>query len=103
MPFFLLFRAFDGIIRLIGIGGESIKESQQLLHVGVEATKGAEAARAGELSRAGRFSRFLRPIARIPRLLKLESKEAKEEEKEYLKFFEEPIEIIENKFKKIKR
>jgi len=78
-PFFLLFRAFEGVTAVLRIG-ETTERGQKLLHEGLELQKeGArlvqeieKAARVGkEATLAGRFARFIRPVTRLPRILKI--------------------------------
>ena len=115
IPFFWIFRAFEGFARIFGLIEETTKEGQQILHVGVELARGEEGA--AKVGRAGRLERFLRPISRVSRFLKLKPKEYEKEGKEYLKegkkyaregkeyleFFEEPVEKeVKNIFKEAK-
>ena len=80
-PFYLFIRAIEEIYVFLKISG-TIKETQSLAHLGLEAKEITaieketvkimrEAEKAGKFSRSGFAVRFLRPITRIPRLLKI--------------------------------
>ena len=98
-PFFLLFRAFEGIFGLLGRSvSEGAQTVQSFVHTGLEVEKegvkvaevvskeggkvietttrevariAREAEKLGKVSRSTRFTRFLRPIFRLPRFIKL--------------------------------
>ncbi len=94
LPFFLVFRALEGFARLFGLISETAKESQQVLHAGVELSKGfsrtgIEVEEIAGLSRGERFARFLRPLARSPRLLKFR-RTFEIKGKELKNFFDKP-------------
>ena len=80
-PFYLFIRAIEEIYLLFKIS-DTIKESQSLAHLGLEAKEITaieketakivrEAEKVGKFSRSRFAVRFLRPITRIPRLLKI--------------------------------
>lgn len=108
IPFFWIFRAFEGFARIFGLVEETTKEGQQILHIGVEIAKGEEGV--VKASRASRFEKFLKPLSRTPRFLKLKPEEYEKDSKKYIKegkacyhFFEEPIEAeVKNTFKEAK-
>ena len=112
IPFFLVFRFFEGLARLFGLVEETAREGQKALHAGVEISRefskvGLEAEEVAKLSRSERFIRFLRPIARSPRLLKFMGEEFPKSN-QFLHFFDEPevknYKKVENKidFKPVK-
>jgi len=73
-PFFLLFRLFEELGILLGLG-ERIGSAQLIFHEGVEIEKEAEGIikegeKISKVSRTRMAVRFIRPIARSPRLLK---------------------------------
>ena len=73
-PFFLLFRLFEELGIVLGLG-ERMGSAQLILHEGVEIEKEAgeiikESEKVTKISRAGIITRFIRPVARSPRLLK---------------------------------
>lgn len=78
-PFFLFFRAIEGIRTLI-VPTEAITEGQRLLREGLELEKASskiveEVEKAGKVSRTGVFAeifkpRLLKPLLRSPRLIK---------------------------------
>lgn len=78
-PFFLIFRAFEGISILFGSALEIGENTQKIIHESLELEKeGSKVLREAEiigkestkLSRTTRFQRFLRPVFRTPRFLK---------------------------------
>src|SRR3989344_2841188 len=83
-PFFLVFRAVEGILGVFEIG-ETLGKTQKVVHVGVELEKeigGAirEGERiAKEASRAEKFGEFLRPVSRSFRFFKFGNKEVRDE------------------------
>ncbi|MDD5133360.1 MAG: hypothetical protein PHD81_01435 [Candidatus Nanoarchaeia archaeon] len=99
-PFFLVFRALEGVGELITVVSEYFTPTQKVVHAGTEIGKEViiieegtakiikEAEAAGKLSRTERFARFLRPLARAPRFLHLTDKDTKKEFKKEIKFIE---------------
>ncbi len=87
-PFFLMFRALEGIIGLFSrTFGEGVSTAQSVIHEGLATEREAakviegiekEGARAGKISRTQKMYRFIRPILRSTRFLKV------------LPFFERP-------------
>ena len=79
-PFFLVFRLFEEVARLLGEVKELPLQMQKVVHVGLElkeARLAEEAAKltkevegASELSRTERFARFLIPAEKAPKVLK---------------------------------
>lgn len=94
-PFFLVFRFFEGIIDILGIGETAIVQTQKVVHVSTEVekeisvvSKEAEAitkevSRYG--SRSSRFARFLRPISRSIRFFELGDPKIREETEKDIK------------------
>lgn len=88
-PFFLLFRAFEGLAAFASLG----ERTQTLLHQGIILEQeGSRLVREAEqLSKVSEFSRFIRPITRLPRILKLaphhskKAEEIREEKKDLYK------------------
>jgi hypothetical protein len=66
-PFFLMFKAFQGISTFFEVG----ETGQKILHEGIEVTKITKLNEATRVARFSRFARFARPISTLPRLLKL--------------------------------
>ena len=110
IPFFLVFRALEGLARIFGLVEETAREGQKVLHTGLEISKefsraGFEAEEVVRLNRGERFARFLRPLARIPRLFKFLGEEIKVfslHGNELLHFFDEPeIKFYKKEFNKL--
>ena len=97
LPLFWVFRAFEGFASIFGLLGETTKEGQQILHIGVEIARGEEGV--AIVTKTSRFERFLEPLSRLFRFFKMkpdeyesESKKYLKDSEEYLKFFEKPVE-----------
>ena len=82
-PFFLIFRFFDGIAGLFGVGEVAVTETQKIIHLGAEVEREVGSV-VKEVSRTERLSRFLRPLSRSVRFLKLENPKVREETKREL-------------------
>ena len=104
-PFFLVFRVFEEVARVLGEVRELPLQLQKVVHVGLEVKEvrlAEEAARATRevkeisgLTRTERFVRFLNPIEKIPRAVKAipfyEDPKHKHELKAHLKSIEKEV------------
>ncbi len=95
-PFFLVFRLFEGLVGLFGIG-ETVTQTQRIVHLGVESEKEVVSViREGEIAakeaaRSEKMARFLRPLSRGFRFFKAGDKEVREETKEEFKEVERGV------------
>lgn len=101
-PFFLIFRFFDSLAGLFGVGEVAATQTQRVVHISAEVEREVGSV-VREVSRTERFARFLRPMARSVRFLKLENPKVRRETKKELERVEKEAEHVFEDVEKLPR